>query len=130
MTSKEYIQKKLKDHQEYISLDENKRKKLITCNLYHLENAFEDGENEMLKKICKWLSLNMTDTVYIGCHGCETLVKSDLIKKLKKQCQNYSAQMKEINFEYTWCDYLTPCPYRKDIEVGSYKEQNYDKSYI
>ena len=26
----------------------------------------------------------------------------------------------DINFEMTWCDYLTPCPYKSDIEVGSF----------
>jgi hypothetical protein len=26
----------------------------------------------------------------------------------------------EIPFERTWCDYLTPCPYKKDIMVGEY----------
>lgn len=30
---------------------------------------------------------------------------------------------KEIDFEYTWCDYLTPCPYNNDINVGSYECQ-------
>lgn len=25
-----------------------------------------------------------------------------------------------IEFVYTWCDYLTPCSYRENIEVGSY----------
>ena len=25
-----------------------------------------------------------------------------------------------INYEYTWCNYLTPCPYRKDCYVGDY----------
>lgn len=28
--------------------------------------------------------------------------------------------MKEIYFEYTWCDYLTKCPYKSNIEVGSF----------
>jgi hypothetical protein len=44
--------------------------------------------------------------------------------------------MVEINFEYNWCDYLTPCPYIKNKEVGSYEcstceycnELNYDES--
>ncbi len=25
-----------------------------------------------------------------------------------------------INFKYTWCDYLTNCPYNSKIEVGSF----------
>ena len=27
---------------------------------------------------------------------------------------------KNIEFEYTWCDYLTPCPHRENIEVGGF----------
>lgn len=29
--------------------------------------------------------------------------------------------METIKYERTWCDYLTPCPYIKDNEVGSYE---------
>ena len=44
--------------------------------------------------------------------------------------------METINFKYNWCDYLTPCPYIKDKEVGSYecstceycKRLNYDEA--
>lgn len=44
--------------------------------------------------------------------------------------------METINFKYNWCDYLTPCPYIKDKEVGSYecsiceycKGLNYDEA--
>lgn len=41
-----YIQGKLRDHQEYPLLDEHRRKQLITCDLYDLEQAFEDGWEE------------------------------------------------------------------------------------
>lgn len=27
---------------------------------------------------------------------------------------------KKVKYERTWCDYLTPCKYFNDIEVGSY----------
>lgn len=27
---------------------------------------------------------------------------------------------KKIKFEYTWCDYLTPCPHGRDCFVGDY----------
>ena len=45
--------------------------------------------------------------------------------------------METINFKYNWCDYLTPCPYIKDKEVGSYecstceycKGLNYDEAF-
>ena len=26
----------------------------------------------------------------------------------------------KIEFEYTWCDYLTPCPHGRDCFVGDY----------
>lgn len=29
--------------------------------------------------------------------------------------------MNNIEFVYNWCDYLTPCPYCENIEVGSYE---------
>lgn len=25
-----------------------------------------------------------------------------------------------INYDFTWCDFLTPCPYGKDCMVGDY----------
>ena len=25
-----------------------------------------------------------------------------------------------INYEYTWCEYLTPCPHGRDCFVGDY----------
>jgi C4-type Zn-finger protein len=28
---------------------------------------------------------------------------------------------KNMIFERTWCDYLTPCPYINNIEIGSYE---------
>ena len=30
-------------------------------------------------------------------------------------------KVRNIEFEMTWCDYLTPCPHFPDIEVGSYE---------
>lgn len=27
---------------------------------------------------------------------------------------------KTIPFEFTWCDYLTPCPYQKNVMIGEY----------
>lgn len=29
--------------------------------------------------------------------------------------------MEIIKFENTWCDYLTPCPYKPDIMVGDWE---------
>lgn len=29
-------------------------------------------------------------------------------------------QFTNIPFEFTWCDYLTPCPHRPNIMVGDY----------
>ena len=28
--------------------------------------------------------------------------------------------MEKIRYQMTWCEYLTPCKYRKDIKVGEY----------
>ena len=28
--------------------------------------------------------------------------------------------MQQIPYQRTWCDYLTPCPFNNNIEVGSY----------
>lgn len=28
--------------------------------------------------------------------------------------------MEKIKYQMTWCDYLTPCKYRKNIKVGEY----------
>ena len=27
---------------------------------------------------------------------------------------------KTMPFEFTWCDYLTPCPHKKDVMIGDY----------
>ena len=27
----------------------------------------------------------------------------------------------KIDFEYTWCDYLTPCPHGRDCFVGDFE---------
>ena len=29
--------------------------------------------------------------------------------------------IKEIKYEYNWCDYLTKCPHYKTIDVGSFQ---------
>lgn len=29
-------------------------------------------------------------------------------------------RFKILDFEYTWCDFLTPCPHRENIEIGSF----------
>ena len=29
--------------------------------------------------------------------------------------------IKEIKYEYNWCDYLTKCPHYKKIDVGSFE---------
>ena len=31
-----------------------------------------------------------------------------------------NTSIKELMFEFTWCDYLTPCPFRKDVFIGDY----------
>lgn len=57
--SEAYIKGKLRDHQEYLGCEEHRRKQLITCDLYDMEQAFEDGWEESSKtiidKACKWL---------------------------------------------------------------------------
>lgn len=41
--SQKYIEKKLRDHQEYLCVDNEKRKKLIHYNLDKVQRAFIDG---------------------------------------------------------------------------------------
>ena len=47
------------------------------------------------------------------------------IEKKKKELHNY-------RYERTWCDYLTPCPHKEDVMIGSYECENcaYYKSSI
>lgn len=33
----------------------------------------------------------------------------------------YRKSIKIIKYEFTWCDYLTPCPHNNDIMIGSYE---------
>jgi phosphoribulokinase len=53
-----------------------------------VEKAFIESakwaDKTMIEKVCEWLSLNMTDTVYMGCHGQVVLSKVDLIQGVKK----------------------------------------------
>lgn len=57
--SEAYIKGELRDHQEYLGCEESRRKQLITCDLYKLEQAFEDGwdaaKKNLLDKACAWL---------------------------------------------------------------------------
>lgn len=46
-------------------------------------DAIEWADRTMIDKVCKWLSLNMTDAVYMGCHGQAVLSKVDLIQGVK-----------------------------------------------
>lgn len=70
MTSKEqaseaYIKGKLRDHQEYLGCEESRRKQLITCDLYDLEQAFEDGWDGAIKRrtaeVVDWLYVQLND---------------------------------------------------------------------
>lgn len=70
MTSKEqaseaYIKGKLRDHQEYLCCEESRRKQLITCDLYDLEQAFEDGWDGAIKsrtaEVIDWLYVQLND---------------------------------------------------------------------
>lgn len=61
--SEAYIKGKLRDHQEYLGCEKNRRKQLITCDLYDMEQAFEDGWDaameELWKKAIPWLKANV-----------------------------------------------------------------------
>ena len=46
--SEAYIKGKLRDSREYLGCEGNCRKRLITCDLYDLEQAFEDGWDEAM----------------------------------------------------------------------------------
>lgn len=51
--SEAYIKAKLRDSNEYLGCEENRRKQLITCDLYDLEQAFEDGWDAAMKELWK-----------------------------------------------------------------------------
>lgn len=57
--SENYIQGKLKSHQEYLGCEESRRMTLIQEDLYSVQQSFEDGWDEanktMTEKACKWL---------------------------------------------------------------------------
>ena len=61
--SKAYIKDKLRDSREYLGCEEHRRKQLITCDLYDMEQAFEDGwdesEKEVVKKTVGWIIENV-----------------------------------------------------------------------
>lgn len=50
----------------------------------NFEVGVEYGERKAIERACEWLSFNMTDTVYMGCHGREVLSKPDLLQNLRK----------------------------------------------
>lgn len=52
-----------------------------------MEVGIRMGKKIMIDKVCQWLSLNMTDNVYMGCHGTSVLSKADLIQGLKKEME-------------------------------------------
>lgn len=90
--SKAYIKGKLRDSREYLGCEENRRKRLITCDLYDLEQAFEDGWEEssktMIDKACKWIKENFEN--YVGVDVSEYYIYDDEFadnfrKEMKKQ---------------------------------------------
>ena len=71
--SEAYIKAKLRDSNEYLGCEENRRKQLITCDLYDLEQAFEDGwdaaKKTLLDKACDYLyKLNQMNFNEYGRH--------------------------------------------------------------
>lgn len=94
--SEAYIKGKLRDHQEYLGCEEHRRKQLITCDLYDLEQAFEDGWEEssktMFDKACEWLEENIDaySKVVIVENSIPTIVltedfKTNFKKAIKEQ---------------------------------------------
>ena len=63
--SENYIKGKLRDNQEYLGCEEHRRKQLITCDLYDLEQAFEDGWDEAINsrtaEVVDWLYAQLND---------------------------------------------------------------------
>lgn len=62
--SEAYIKGKLRDHQEYLGCEEHRRKRLITCDLYDLEQAFEDGWDAAKKQSENKLPCQLTRTYF------------------------------------------------------------------
>lgn len=58
-----YIKGILRSSREYLYCEEHRRKQLITCDLYDMEQAFEDGWDaameELWKKAIPWLKANV-----------------------------------------------------------------------
>lgn len=79
-SSDAYIKGKLRDHQEYLGCEEHRRKQLITCDLYDMEQAFEDGWEESSKQACKWFDSIDTDKYM----DSNIFQMSDLIRDFKK----------------------------------------------
>lgn len=79
-----YIKGKLRDHQEYLGCEEHRRKQLITCDLYDMEQAFEDGweksSKTIIDKACKWFDSIDTDKYM----DSNIFQMSDLIRDFKK----------------------------------------------
>ena len=71
--SEAYIKGKLRDHQEYLGCEEHRRKQLITCDLYDLEQAFEDGWDEAKKQSENNSSLQLTRD-YFAKHNWEIII--------------------------------------------------------
>lgn len=70
MTSKEqaseaYIKGKLRDHQEYLGCEENRRMTLIQSDMYTVQEAFEDGWDGAIKsrtaEVVDWLYVQLND---------------------------------------------------------------------
>lgn len=34
---------------------------------------------------------------------------------------NIKKEQRILKFERTWCDYITPCPFRENIYIGEYE---------
>lgn len=81
-SSEKYIQGKLRDHKEYPLCDDKHRMRLITKDLYDIQQAFEDGYECAMKNAIEWLYHNMKDTCYVGMNG--TLSKPDFIQSFKE----------------------------------------------
>ena len=96
MTPREQIEKAseaftesyLSDSQDFTACEKHHRKRLLTMDLYKVEDVYEKamkaGYNLAIENVVNWLCKNMTETAYIGVRTTVVLNKPELINDLKQ----------------------------------------------
>ena len=96
MTPREHIEKAseafteayLSDSQDFIACEKHHRKRLLSMDLYKVEDVYEKameaGYNLAIENVVEWLCANLTDTAYLGVNTTMVLRKPELIQNLKQ----------------------------------------------